>query len=146
MFLLFITVEQQSTTFKYIFPVLEAFISKPYSVLKSANVDGTKELLRISCKGIPKVFNHMSSISVFSSISLQVSERDSIDGQSTPYTAEGYSKSKWVAEKLVDIARSRGLTANIFRLGMVSWHTETGHYNELDWFNRLVSGVITLGK
>ena len=114
-------------------------------MLKAANVDGTKELLRITSKGVPKVFNFMSSTSVFSSFNLRIRESDSITGQSTPYTAEGYSKSKWVAEKLVDAARSRGLCANIFRLGMVSWHTKSGHYNKPDWFNRLVSGVITLG-
>jgi thioester reductase-like protein len=59
----------------------------------------------------------MSSVSVFSTLEPSVQEDDSIDGQSTPYTAEGYSKSKWVAEKLVTAARSRGLCVNIFRIG-----------------------------
>ena len=51
-----------------------------------------------------------------------------------------------VAEKLVTEARKRGLCVNIFRLGMVSWDTERGHYNQRDWFNRLITGIIELGR
>eukprot|EP01117_Protostelium_nocturnum_P015012 TRINITY_DN5779_c0_g1_i1.p1 TRINITY_DN5779_c0_g1~~TRINITY_DN5779_c0_g1_i1.p1 ORF type:complete len:243 (-),score=47.25 TRINITY_DN5779_c0_g1_i1:41-769(-) len=57
----------------------------------------------------------------------------------------GYVQSKWVAEKLIMQAEKRGLPTNVFRPGLISWHTTLGTCNLSDWFSRLFLGCIYLG-
>nr|KAJ3404087.1 large subunit of alpha-aminoadipate reductase [Polyrhizophydium stewartii] len=58
----------------------------------------------------------------------------------------GYAQSKWVAEKLVMRARSRGVPATIFRPNRITGDSRNGVCNTDDFVWRLVKGAAQLGK
>ncbi|MBU7581849.1 MAG: amino acid adenylation domain-containing protein [Nostoc sp. TH1S01] len=122
--------------------------TSPYSTLKAANVLGTQEVLRLASQVKVKPVHFISTQSVFSAegdsgVKL-VREQDSLDDYQVP--SSGYAQSKWVAEKLVSIARDRGLPVSIHRIGRVSGHSKTGVFNQNDFLYRLIIGCIKLEK
>ncbi|MDF5733397.1 MAG: thioester reductase domain-containing protein, partial [Rhizonema sp. PD38] len=120
----------------------------PYSKLKAANVLGTQEVLRLASQIKLKPVHYISTISVFPweedfSREHIFRENDSLDRGSL---GGGYEQSKWVAEKLVTIARTRGLPVCIYRPGRVSGHSQTGICNTDDLMSRMIKGCIQLGS
>ena len=119
----------------------------PYSLLKATNVLGTQEVLRLACQGIKPV-HFISTISVFAATAPQktqiIREQEPLDPNRSPIG--GYAQSKWVAEKLVTIARDRGLPVSIYRLGAVAGHSQTGVFNQKDFLYKLIQGCIQLGS
>jgi amino acid adenylation domain-containing protein/thioester reductase-like protein len=121
---------------------------EPYPKLKAANVLGTQEVLRLASQIKVKPVHYVSTISVFPweedfSKEHIFRENDSLDRGSL---AGGYGQSKWVAEKLVIIARTRGLPVCIYRPGTVSGHSQTGTSNTNDLMARMIKGCIQLGS
>ncbi|MFP4099133.1 non-ribosomal peptide synthetase family protein [Coleofasciculus sp.] len=120
----------------------------PYSTLKATNVLGTQEILRLACQVKLKPLHFISTTSVFSSTHHSgtevVHEDDNLDN--SQIAANGYVQSKWVAEKLVTIARDRGLPVCIYRPGRISGHSKTGVFNPNDFLYRLIIGCIQLGS
>ncbi|HKR14506.1 MAG TPA: thioester reductase domain-containing protein [Pyrinomonadaceae bacterium] len=121
---------------------------QPYATLKSANVDGTKEALRLACRVKAKPFHYVSTLSVFAS----VADRELISENDAPplpisesNAVNGYAQSKWVAERLVMMARSRGLPVNIYRPGRIAGNSRTGVSNLSDFTSRFIKGCIQLG-
>jgi thioester reductase-like protein/amino acid adenylation domain-containing protein len=117
----------------------------PYSVLKAPNVLGTQEVLRLASQITVKPVHFISTISVVFSNNPDVSvvrEQDSLDEAKMP--SGGYAQSKWVAEKLVTIARERGLPICIYRPGRISGHSKTGACNPGDHTYRMIKGCIQL--
>jgi len=101
----------------------------PYKWHKAANVGATRELVRMAVTGPLKPLHHLSTAAIFRSDGgprvVEVGEDDSIH----PFGAglsHGYPQSKWVAERVVELARGRGVPASIYRLGYVSGHSATG--------------------
>ena len=119
----------------------------PYSSLKFANVLGTQEVLRLASTEKIKPVHYISTISVFSgdnnSTSQIISETAKIDDFAAP--EGGYVQSKWVADKLVNLGRDRGLPVTIYRPGGISGDTTTGVFNPNDFLYRLLIGCIELG-
>jgi thioester reductase-like protein len=119
-----------------------------YSKLKPTNVSGTQEILRLASHRTLKPLHVVSSLSVFPLVgNLQgkvVREQDSLDHGGVLYG--GYTQSKWVAEKLTTIARSRGLPATIYRPGIIIGHSQTGAWNTDDFMSRLIKSWIELGS
>ncbi|MEG4028408.1 MULTISPECIES: amino acid adenylation domain-containing protein [unclassified Microcoleus] len=119
----------------------------PYSVLKPANVLGTQEVLRLASQSKLKPVHLISTISVFSARGESgikvVREEDEL----TP--GEGlkgaYTQTKWVAEKLVEVARDRGIPVSIYRPGRISGDSQTGACNPSDLLYRLIAGCVQLG-
>jgi len=75
----------------------------------------------------------------------KIDEADDISC-SEQYGYMGYTQSKWVAEKLVWIAKSRGLPISIFRVGFAMGHSQTGINNTEDFSSRLIKGCIQMGS
>lgn len=121
--------------------------SSPYSKLKAANVLGTQEILRLASQVKLKPVHFISTTSVFSSPGHSgvkvLREQDSLDERQI--SSNGYAQSKWVAEKLVNIASDRGLPVCIYRPGRISGHSQTGVFNVNDFLYRLIMGCIQLG-
>jgi thioester reductase-like protein len=118
-----------------------------YSRLKSANVGGTHEILRLASSSTVKPVHVVSSLSVFPLVGNRrgkaVREQDSLDHGGVLYG--GYTQSKWVAEKLAATARRRGLPVTVYRPGIITGHSRTGAWNTDDFMSRLVKSWIELG-
>ncbi len=119
----------------------------PYKALKAANVLGTEEILRLACCGKAKAIHYVSTVSVFSEVpainSYGYKENDEpkLSGNLT----NGYAQSKWVAERLVTIARERGFQVTIYRPVTVSGDSRSGIWNTEDFLCRLIKGCIQMG-
>jgi thioester reductase-like protein len=99
----------------------------PYPMLKAANVEGTREVLRLACHRRIKPVHYVSTLSVFPAerwTSGVMEERWNVDGGNSLHG--GYAQSKWVAERLVSKAAARGIPVSTYRLGRVSGDSRTG--------------------
>jgi L-aminoadipate-semialdehyde dehydrogenase len=104
----------------------------PYEKLRSANVLSTLTALELASTGNPKSFVFVSSTSAIDtehyvqlSDSLSndanrrgIPESDDLEGASHSLKT-GYGQTKWVSEKLLSEAGSRGLRGHIVRPGYV---------------------------
>ncbi|MDZ8263386.1 non-ribosomal peptide synthetase [Nostoc sp. ChiQUE01b] len=126
--------------------------AKPYSVIKAANVLGTQEVLRLACQHQLKPVHYISTMAVFGAMAsineLNVLYEDDDIDNSEPYLSQeiGYTQSKWVAEKLVWIAKSRGIPVTVIRSGFLMGHPQTGVTNTDDFISRLIVGCIQVGS
>jgi thioester reductase-like protein len=92
--------------------------------------------------------HYISSVSVFETLGYftgkqVIYENESVD-ISEQYVRLGYSQSKWVAEKMMENARSAGLPVNIYRSGYIMGHSETGVSNTTDHIARYIAGCIEM--
>jgi len=115
----------------------------PYEKLKAANVLGTEEALRLACKTRIKPFHFISTAAVVEVKSSRPIEED-IDLRECKNLFNGYAQSKWVGEKLVMIARSRGLPASIYRLARVSGDSRVGSGPTGDFLWRVVQASLRM--
>ncbi|WP_175845451.1 non-ribosomal peptide synthetase [Burkholderia arboris] len=124
---------------------------QPYSYMKQINVDGLARILAFAGCRRTKALILLSTISVYSwghrfTGKTLMTEADDID-QNLPAVLEdiGYTRSKWVMEKMADLAVQRGLPLMTFRLGYATFHGETGVSADYQWWGRLVRTCIALG-
>jgi thioester reductase-like protein len=114
-----------------------------YDRMRDANVMGTNEVVRLAFEGRPKEFNYVSTTFVFGwAVKPSLFETDS--NENMERLDFGYSQSKWVAEQVVFDARSRGLSARVFRPALVS-PSVTGGGNNFDIAVRLVAFMVNHG-
>lgn len=115
-----------------------------YPTLRTANVQGTVEVIRLACQTHIKPVHYVSTIAVatMSSTDTDICE-DDIPAECT--TSMGYVQSKWVAERLLHSARERGLPVSIYRPGRIGSHSQTGVTNQNDLFTCLLAGCVELG-
>ncbi|MFZ3281004.1 non-ribosomal peptide synthetase [Pseudomonas sp.] len=119
-----------------------------YESLAADNVEPIFALLRL-CEGQrKKVFNFVSTLSASSTVddAGQVLE---LPAALTPpiYIRNGYNLSKWVAERILERARERGVRVNVYRPGNISFNSLSGvcqpHKNRL---MLMLKGSIQLGQ
>ena len=117
----------------------------PYAALRAANVDGTRNVLRLATTARLKAVHFVSSLAVIpSGEGRPVGEDDRV---ASPAGLEnGYAQSKWVAEELVWQAIARGVPATILRPGRVGWHSHTGALGTDDLVSRAIRACVHLGS
>jgi thioester reductase-like protein len=114
-----------------------------YDLMRDANVLGTNEVIRLAFERRPKEFNYVSTTFIFGwAVKSALLETDCND--TMEFLDFGYSQSKWAAEQVVADARSRGLSARIFRPALVS-PSVTGGGNNFDIAVRLVAFMVNHG-
>ncbi len=119
----------------------------PYSSLKPTNVLGTQEILKLACQYKVKPLHYISTDAVFDSSSYY--DKEVTELEPIIYTEGidlGYTQSKWVAEKLVTIARDRGLPVSIYRPPLIAGDSLTGIWNTDDFTCRFIKGCIQMGS
>ena len=119
----------------------------PYSASKPTNVLGTQEILRLACQFKVKPIHYVSTDAVFDSSGYygkEVTESEPI--LHTEGIDLGYTQSKWVAEKLITIARNRGLPVSIYRPPLIAGDSQTGIWNTDDFTCRFIKGCIQMGS
>lgn len=124
---------------------------QPYSWMKRDNVQGLREIIRFAAGSRLKPLILLSTISVYSWGHLHTGKRimyeaDDID-QNLPavITDIGYVRSKWVMEKIADLAAAKGLPLMTFRLGYATCHSRTGASADYQWWGRLVKTCLESG-
>lgn len=118
-----------------------------YEMAKDANVGSAKALLRFATDRRAKLVNYLSTLGVFgdSGGPRRVDERTSI-AREMHRKSRGYVASKWVAERVFEIARDRNIPCNIFRLGLIWADTQLGRYDELQNVYRIFKSCLISGK
>lgn len=121
----------------------------PYAALRSANVVGTQELLKLATQVRIKPVHFISTLDVFQTSrpfgTNFITEQEQLN-PSEAIHFDGYTKSKWVSEKMIATALYRGLPVSIYRPAMVTGHSKTGAANVNDLMNRLIKGFVQLGR
>nr|KAJ3409473.1 hypothetical protein HK105_003079 [Polyrhizophydium stewartii] len=115
----------------------------PYSEMRGPNVIGTRTGLQLATTHRLKPFHFVSTGSTLESGD---TKEDTDLEMSRTSLVGGYAQSKWVAEKLVMRARSRGVPATIFRPNRITGDSRHGVCNTDDFVWRLVKGATQLGK
>ena len=117
----------------------------PYSAAKPHTVGGTLEVLKFACTGATKPIQYISSNGIFpGGDDAPYLENNQID-DFVDRMEGGYNQSKWVAERLVWAAVSRGLPACIFRPGNIGHHSATGAVNPNDFLSLIIKTCARLG-
>ncbi|MBF6355032.1 amino acid adenylation domain-containing protein [Nocardia higoensis] len=118
---------------------------EPYARLRQANVEGTREVLRLATTAHAKPVHFVSTTgSVVAA------------GETTPVTEDtaraaadlidsGYVISKWTAEQLLFQARDRGLPVRVYRPGLISGDLQFGAHNPDDSFWNMIRAAALLG-
>jgi thioester reductase-like protein len=120
----------------------------PLDQLWPANVGGALNLLRLAGHTRLKPFHLASSYSVFNEASyrgvLRVTEEPLVgDGEGF---GRGYPMSKWVAERVTDLARDRGWSVATHRLGLLWGDARTGRSKADDALTLSVRACLALGR
>jgi thioester reductase-like protein len=114
-----------------------------YDRMRDANVMGTNEVVRLAFEGRAKDLNYVSTTFIFGwAVKSTLYETDG--NEDMELLDFGYSQSKWVAEKVVEDARSKGLPVRIFRPALVS-PSVAGGGNNFDIAVRLVAFMVNHG-
>ncbi len=114
-----------------------------YDRMRDANVLGTNEVLKLAFEGKTKSLNYVSTTFIYGWAMKSVLYETDYN-QDMELLDFGYSQSKWVAERVVDDARSKGLCVRIFRPALVS-PSVTGGGNNFDIAVRLVAFMVNHG-
>ncbi len=114
-----------------------------YSHLRAANVDGTREAIRLAAHAGRAPLLFVSTIAT--SLGLDPDGWRLHDDANTPVLAGGYTESKWAAERLVLAARRHGLDARTIRLPRVMADSTSGASSRVDAALLLLKGCIQLG-
>ncbi|SNX87157.1 related to Aminoadipate-semialdehyde dehydrogenase [Melanopsichium pennsylvanicum] len=117
----------------------------PYAALRDANVEGTREILRLAFLSNATV-QYVSTNGVLPPSKTGWPESTIMPLEDVPdKLLDGYCQTKWVAEQLVLESAKRGLPANVIRIGTISGHSETGSTNTYDLITALIVESVHLG-
>lgn len=119
-------------------------LAYPYEALKGANVDGTREVLRLACRHKAKRLHYVSTNGIFPPGGHCFGEDADLDGLATA-REDGYGQTKWVAEKLVRQAADRGLPVSVYRPGNISGHSISGISNPRDFLGAVIAESLRIG-
>ena len=121
----------------------------PYQALKATNVQGTIEAMRLAGFGRAKPMHFISTIAATPEGDYGFRDDPVVyeheDSESITGLYGGYGESKWVGERLVHIARSRGLPIAIYRPGILCGHSRTGVSNVRDMVWSIFKSCIQMG-
>lgn len=119
-----------------------------YSEVRATNVDGIKEILKLAGAVKLKPVHYISSTGIFEALGYagknkRIREDEPLENCEVVFN--GYPQSKWVAEKILQLAQMRGFPVSIYRPGMVTGHSKTGVVNTDDILCRLLKHFVQYG-
>lgn len=103
-----------------------------YADLERTNVQGTKNVIAF-CMAAGAVLQHTSTVSVHGAATVIEQTENAVFNEEIldigqRYTDNVYIHSKYRAEEEVLLARQKGLKANIYRIGNLTWRTSDGMF------------------
>ena len=117
-----------------------------YAQLASANVGGTRELLRLAVADAPLRFELISSVAVFEADACRdqpIDEQDALEAWQGIYL--GYSQTKWVTDRMVRRAADQGLSVAVYRPPLIAGPSCGSAWHQGDLLQRLLQGCLALG-
>lgn len=120
-----------------------------YTELRSANVDGTREVLQLAAAGRRKPLHYVSTM-----FTLNPSRDPTVhqaffdeDHRSGWHGLEnGYAQTKWVAERMVLDAGEMGLDVSVHRMDFVVGDVRSGKLHDTDFLVRLFTDMLGRGQ
>ncbi|MET9970560.1 thioester reductase domain-containing protein, partial [Streptomyces sp. NPDC006356] len=118
----------------------------PYEALRPANIAGTEEVLRLAARHRTVPVHYISSTGVYAQEAVE-GRRISVEDPIGPpeLLSNGYRQAKWVAEGVIDIARSRGIPVSVYRVDVVSGDQVNGACQTQDFVWLSIRGMLTAG-
>ncbi len=118
----------------------------PYAVLREANVEATRRVVRLQATGRVKRLHLASTLSVFVAADRNRGRLAEDDGLvSTRLVFGGYAQTKWASEWLVRDSRGAAGPSSIYRLGLITGDSRTGRSAAHDFLALFVRGLTRLG-
>ncbi|WP_396230031.1 thioester reductase domain-containing protein, partial [Frankia sp. CpI1-P] len=117
----------------------------PYASLKAANVTGTQEVLRLAARHRTVPVHHISTTGVFTPATHgQPMAPDDPTGPPEDLST-GYRQSKYVAERVIGLARERGLPVSVYRADVVCGDQRHGACQTRDFVWLSLKGILQAG-
>ncbi len=118
----------------------------PYSALRQANVEGTRRVLQLATTTRVKAIHHISTIdSLLATHTPRPFVENDAPLENPVGVPGGYTGTKWVAEKLMNVAMSRGLPVSIYRPGLILGTIDTGVTQTSDYLLVALKGFLPMG-
>jgi amino acid adenylation domain-containing protein/thioester reductase-like protein len=119
----------------------------PYSVLKTANVIGTQEVIRLASKTKIKPIHFVSTVDVFASSERELLKTIQFNTCAGPVSklCSGYAQSKYMAEQLIFTANTRGIPCSIYRPSNVVGDIRNGICPSSSFVSRMIKGCLQIG-
>ncbi|WP_245655142.1 thioester reductase domain-containing protein [Streptomyces catenulae] len=118
----------------------------PYKALRSANVRGTEEVLRLAARHRTVPVHHVSTVGVFNGpVTPGVPLKATDPTGPAEALPSGYLQSKWVAEQVIGLARDRGLPVSTYRVDVISGDRRTGACQTRDFVWLSLKGLLQAG-
>ncbi|KOX23546.1 polyketide synthase [Saccharothrix sp. NRRL B-16348] len=119
---------------------------RPFGDLRAANVGGTLEVLRLAARHRTVPVHHVSTTGVFAGAREPGVPLAVTDPTGPPERLpSGYLRTKWVAEQLLDAARTRGLPVSVYRVDLVSGDQRNGACQTRDFVWLSTKGLVQAG-
>lgn len=119
---------------------------RPYSELAAGNVGGTREVLRLAAAHRTVPVHYVSTTGVFPAPGPDAAPAGAGDPTGPAHLLHnGYLRSKWVAEQVIELGRSRGLPVSVYRVDVVCGDRETGACQTKDFVWLSLKGLLETG-
>ncbi|CCH32002.1 thioester reductase domain-containing protein [Actinosynnema sp. NPDC047251] len=119
---------------------------RPYAELAAGNVGGTREVLRLAAAHRTVPVHHVSTTGVFPAPGPDTTPAGATDPTGPAHLLHnGYLRSKWVAEQVIELARERGLPVSVYRVDVVCGDSVTGACQTKDFVWLSLKGLLEAG-
>jgi thioester reductase-like protein len=116
---------------------------RPYTELAPGNVGGTREVLRLAAAHRTVPVHYVSTTGVFPAPGPDAAPATVTDPTGPAHLLHnGYLQSKWVAEQVIGLGRSRGLPVSIYRVDVVCGDRVTGACQTKDFVWLSLKGLL----
>ncbi|MER7476056.1 thioester reductase domain-containing protein [Streptomyces sp. NPDC126510] len=116
---------------------------RPYTELAPGNVGGTREVLRLAAAHRTVPVHYVSTTGVFPAPGPDAAPATVTDPTGPAHLLHnGYLQSKWVAEQVIALGRSRGLPVSIYRVDVVCGDRVTGACQTKDFVWLSLKGLL----
>ncbi|WP_420802657.1 thioester reductase domain-containing protein [Streptomyces cavernae] len=119
---------------------------RPYTALAAGNVGGTREVLRLAAAHRTVPVHYVSTTGVFPAPGPDAAPAGVTDPTGPGHLLHnGYLQSKWVAEQVIELGRSRGLPVSVYRVDVVCGDRVTGACQTKDFVWLSLKGLLEAG-
>lgn len=118
----------------------------PYEAIRNANVKSLTSVIELASTYKVKPVNFISSLTAFPLTGNSKEDPIREDDVCKDYKEllNGYSQSKWVAERILEKVREKDIPVSIFRPAFIYGHSTNGTCNEKDLIWAVVKAIIQL--